>query len=79
MKVKALLEPHGLVSMSVEEGVVLEPPGPKETYRIMACLTFPTLEALERAMTACGAELTRDFFNFTDVRPLIQVNRVVSG
>lgn len=55
------------------------PPGPERTYLMMACLTFESSGALEAAMAACGRELAADFANFTEVRPLVQVNRVVSG
>ena len=76
-KVDALLKPHGLLDLSAEEGVVLESPGPERTYLMMSCLTFESLRALEDAMKTYGRELTADFANFTDVRPLLQVNRVV--
>ena len=76
-KTKALLAPHGLQGLNAEEGVVLKPPGPLATYLMMSCLTFENSGALEAAMAACGEELSADFANFTDVRPLIQVNRVV--
>ena len=75
---RALLGPHGLLDVNLEEGVALDAPGPERTYLMMACLTFESLEALEAAMAACGRELAADFANFTEVRPLVQVNRVVS-
>lgn len=76
-RVKALLGPHGLLDINIEEGALLEPPGPETAYVMMSCLTFETLEALETAMRACGRELSAEFADFTDVRPTIQVNRVV--
>ena len=74
----ALLEPHGLLNVNLEEGVALDAPGLERTYLMMACLTFESLEALAAAMEACGRELAADFANFTKVRPLVRVNRVVS-
>jgi uncharacterized protein (TIGR02118 family) len=76
--VEALLGGTGLVGIEVEEGVDIEPPGPAVAYVVLASLTFDTLEALERAMVTYSAELTKDFPNFTNLRPQIQVNRVVS-
>lgn len=74
--IEALLTGAGVVRINVEEGVVLEPPGPAVSYAVLASLTFRTLEALERAMVTHGAQLSTDFSNFTDVEPQIQVNRV---
>ncbi len=76
---KALLEEAGLLHIGVEESVVFELHGPAVVYAVMSSLTFDTLEALEQAMRTHGAKLTADFANFTDVKPQIQVNRVVSG
>ena len=76
-KVKALLKPHGLLDLSAEEGLVLQSPGPERRYLMMSCLTFESLRALEAAMKTCGREIAADFENFTDARPLVQVNRVL--
>lgn len=67
---EAVLGEAGLVRIDVEEG------GPAVVYAVLASLTFKTFEALERAMVTHSAELTADP-NFTDVKPRIQVNRVM--
>ena len=57
--VEKLFEPEGLLELRVEEGVGIEPPGPPLQYTMLAALTFTSLEAPDRAMTARRRPLFR--------------------
>ena len=62
------------VTKGLGGGVHGEPP----TYQIMAHISFESMDALNKAVTAHGAELFADVPNFTDITPVVQISEVVS-
>src|SRR3712207_3218523 len=54
------------------------PDGGPAPYRVMALLTFESAEALQQAGAAHGREIFGDIPNFTDVRPVAQVNEALA-
>jgi uncharacterized protein (TIGR02118 family) len=50
------------------------PDGGAAPYRVIALLSFASVEALQGAVAAHGAEIFADIPNFTDVTPVVQVN-----
>jgi uncharacterized protein (TIGR02118 family) len=44
-------------------------------YELIAILTFNSIENMRAALAAAGNEIMADIPNFTDVRPLVQVNQ----
>jgi len=54
------------------------PDGGPAPFRVMALLTFASAEALRKAAAAHGAEIFGDIPNFTDVRPVAQVNEALT-
>ena len=50
------------------------PDGGAAPYRVIALLTFASVEALQRCVAAHGTEIFGDIPNFTDVQPLAQLN-----
>jgi uncharacterized protein (TIGR02118 family) len=68
---------HGLTGASVDQGVGGGAPGSPAKYQIQCQLMFPTTEQMQAGMAAEGAALMADLKNFTDVRPEMQINRVL--
>jgi uncharacterized protein (TIGR02118 family) len=52
--------------------------GGQPDFELLALLTFHSKEQVEAALAAFGQEIIGDIPNFTDVRPLIQVNDPIS-
>ncbi|HUA87735.1 MAG TPA: EthD family reductase [Bryobacteraceae bacterium] len=71
------LEPHGLTGTSVDQGIGGGAPGSPARYQIQCHLNFATMEGMQAGLSAEGAALMADIPNFTDVRPEMQINRVV--
>jgi uncharacterized protein (TIGR02118 family) len=67
----------GLREVKLLRGVGAPGGGGAATYRVTALLTFESQAALERCLSAHGAEILGDIPNFTDVQPVIQVNEVM--
>jgi uncharacterized protein (TIGR02118 family) len=71
------LKPHGLTDVNVDQGIGGGTPGSPAQYQVQAYLNFPTAEQLQAGMAAAGASLMADLKNFTDVRPDIQISKVI--
>ena len=65
-----------LKGMAVDQGIAGGAPGSKAPYATVASLMFDSVEDLQSAMGAHGAELMADVPNFTNVQPAIQVSEV---
>jgi len=63
----------GLSDVRLLRGVGTPDGGPAP-FRVIALLTFSSVEALQKAVAAHGAEVFGDIPNFTDVKPVVQVN-----
>lgn len=70
-------EPMGLTDLRLLRGATAPDGGPAP-YRVMALLTFASAEALQKASAAHGKEIFGDIPNFTDVRPVSQVNEALA-
>ena len=49
--------------------------GSTPTFELIALLTFTSIEHMQSAMAAHGAEIVDDIPNFTNVQPIIQINQ----
>ncbi len=72
--VMELWKPHGLVSVTISKGVSGLMPGSAARYATVAVLTFTSVEALQSALAAGGAQVMGDVPNYTDSQPVIQLN-----
>ena len=50
--------------------------GGEPTVEVMCLVEFESVEALDRALKAHGAEILGDVPNFTDIEPTLHVNAV---
>ncbi len=46
---------------------------------LIALLSFDSMESMQAALAAAGAEIMGDIPNFTNIQPVIQVNRAAVG
>jgi uncharacterized protein (TIGR02118 family) len=75
--VRARWQAMGLVSDSILRGVsTLD--GQPPAYELIGILTFDSVENVQAALAAHGAEIIGDIPNFTNVSPLIQLNSPAS-
>jgi uncharacterized protein (TIGR02118 family) len=44
-------------------------------FELIALLSFDSMESVQAALAAAGAEILGDIPNFTNIQPVIQVNR----
>ena len=76
--VNELWKPLGLVSVEVSKGISGLMPGSKPAYVTIANLTFTSVDALQAALAATGAQVMGDIPNFTDVQPEVQLSEILS-
>jgi uncharacterized protein (TIGR02118 family) len=69
---------HGLLKVEISKGFSGLMPGTKPVYVTIANLTFTSVEALQAALAASGAQVLGDIPNFTDVHPEVQLNEILS-
>lgn len=62
------------LSIEVNEGVLGAEEGSPPPYAVMTDITFATLEDLQNAVAAHGAEVISDIPNFTNVEAQLQIN-----
>ena len=73
-----LLSAHpGFKGVSVEQGVGGAMPDTDAAYVIMCHLQFDSLESFMDAFMPHAATLQSDMPNYTDIEPIIQVNKVL--
>lgn len=66
----------GMLRVGFDEGLGGLGPGEPPTYMAIGYLEFGTMEDLQRCLAAHAPEIIGDIPNFTNVQPIIQVNRV---
>ena len=71
--VKARWSPMGLQQVVLMRGAGT-PDGSRPQYRVLALLSFRSLEDFGKAAGAHGAEIFDDIPNFTSVNPSVQIN-----
>jgi uncharacterized protein (TIGR02118 family) len=67
------LDSFGLVETEVDKGIGDSP------YAAIGHLVFRTLEDMQRGLQAHDPEFAADVVNFSDIKPQIQVNEIVSA
>ena len=67
----------GLKQSDVLKGIG-QPDGTPPAYRMMALLTFGSLQDFRNAGKAHGREIFADIPNFTNVQPVVQINETAS-
>jgi uncharacterized protein (TIGR02118 family) len=77
--VKELLTPTGMLGIGVDEGLGTLTPGEPPAFEVIGYLEFETVEDLQKSLAAHGAAIIADIANYTDVQPIIQVNRIAKA
>jgi len=67
---------HGMTDVKVITGTA-QADGGAPAFRLMALLTFTSLDAFKAAGAAHGREVAGDVGNFTDRPGVVQINHVV--
>jgi uncharacterized protein (TIGR02118 family) len=76
--VEACMKDFGLKEVKIIQGVgTLD--GKPPQYEVIAYLSFPSIDHLQRALAKSGSEILGDIPNFTNVQPLIQLNETRYG
>jgi uncharacterized protein (TIGR02118 family) len=71
------LKHMGLKRIHIEEGVGDEIPGMPAPFAAIGYLTFNSVDELQQGFDKHGSEIMGDIPNFTNVKPLIQVSRIM--
>ena len=74
--VDARWRPLGLTGFQILRGTP-GPDGLPPAFRLMALVSFTSMAAFKAAGAQHGAEIFGDIPNFTDARPVIQINEMV--
>ena len=75
--VRSRWEGMGLRDVRVMRGMA-GPDGAAPTYSAMALLDFASMDAFKDAAAKHGAEIFADIPNFTNVKPVVQINETLS-
>ena len=75
--VRERLKDMGLARVEVDEGLGSISPNEQAPFAAIGHMIFETMEDLQRGLAAHAQELMGDIPNFTDVRPQMQVSRIV--
>jgi len=75
-RVEEVLKPLGLVNMEADRGIGTSMPSDALPFAVIEHLMFNNFEEMQTAMGEHGLELMTEVSNFTNVRPLVQINRV---
>ncbi|HXX18766.1 MAG TPA: EthD family reductase [Candidatus Acidoferrum sp.] len=62
--------------MGVEQGIAGGMPGAPLTYRVIAHMTFDSVEAYQAAFSAHAPSILADVPNYTDLQPVVQISEV---
>lgn len=76
MSIDRLSRAKGFKGVSVERGVNIDNPKLDSSYVAMCHYYFDTLEDFMAAFMPHAAELQGDIANYTDIEPVIQINKV---
>ena len=67
----------GMQDVRVSKGIAGGGRGVPAPYQIIAEMTFDSMDSLQKAQGAHGAEIGGDVANFTDVTPVMQIGETV--
>lgn len=76
LSIEKLGSATGFKGVSVERGMSIESPPIESSYVAMCHYYFETLEDFMLAFMPHAAELQGDIKNYTDMEPIIQINKV---
>jgi uncharacterized protein (TIGR02118 family) len=76
-KVEAALKPEGLTRMEIDRGIGTPNPETPLQYAVIEHLLFNNFEEMQCALGTHSPELMADMPNFTNVKPVVQINSVV--
>ena len=76
-KVRALWEPMGLTEIRLLHGISTPDGGPAP-YRVLALLTFTSVEAMRQALATHSAELFAGIARYTDIKPVVQISETLT-
>jgi len=62
--------------MGVEQGIAGGMPGAPLTYRVIAHMTFDSMESYQAAFSAHAPSIMADVPNYTDLQPVVQISEV---
>lgn len=71
------LEPQGLVSVEIDEGIGTPKPDSPVPFVVVEHLFFNNYEQMQMALGTHSEVLMTDLTNFTNIEPLVQINRVI--
>ena len=74
---KKHLEPQGLESVEIDEGIGTPKPDSPAPFSVVEHLVFNNYEVMQMALGTHNDVLMADVANFTNVEPLVQINRVI--
>jgi uncharacterized protein (TIGR02118 family) len=72
-----VLKPAGLVKVEVDRGIGTPEPDEPVPFSIVEHLMFSNFEEMQTAMGEHSRELMEDVPNFTNVKPVVQINRMI--
>lgn len=75
--VKSRWNGMGLVRAEVDKGLAGGAPGAPAPFVAIGHVYFGSLDELQKAVKAHGAELFADVPNFTDISPQVQISEIV--
>lgn len=62
--------------MGVEQGISGGMPGAPLSYRVIAHMTFDSMEAYQAAFGPHAQSIMADIANYTDLQPIVQISEV---
>ena len=62
--------------MGVEQGISGGAPGAPLPYRVIAYMTFDSMEAYQAAFSAHVQSIMADVPNYTDLQPIVQISEI---
>lgn len=70
------LSPMGLVKGEIDEGMAAMAPDQPAPFMVIGYLMFQNIDDLQKGFAAHGTEIMGDVPNFTNIQPVVQINRV---
>jgi len=65
-----------LKGMTVDQGLSGGQPGTEAAHRVLATLTFDSVDAFERAFGPAAGDIQGDIPRYTNIAPVIQISEV---
>ena len=75
--IREIFKDLGLVKIEIDEGVASAMPGQPIPYASISYFTFKDPDGFQKGFATSGAWIMGDIANYTNVQPLIQIDRIV--